>query len=124
MGAVRPDSAGLADLSCSDYPNFYRNLYRLLDNEVMHVRYRARFLRMLDLFLQSTNLPTALVASFIKKLARLSLGAPPAAIVSTIPLIYNMLKRHTACMVLIHGNAAEETYQGEMSCEHATHSSS
>jgi hypothetical protein len=37
-----------------DYPNFYRQLYALLDGEVMQVKYRSRFFRMVDLFLSST----------------------------------------------------------------------
>jgi U3 small nucleolar RNA-associated protein 19 len=50
-----------------------------------------------------------LLASFIKRLARSSLSAPPAAIVLIIPLTYNILKRHPALMVMIHNpNAAED----------------
>jgi hypothetical protein len=37
-----------------DYPNFYRQLYALFDGEVMQVKYRSRFFRMVDLFLSST----------------------------------------------------------------------
>lgn len=37
----------------SDYPNFYQKLYALLDRHVMHVKYRARFFRLLDTFLAS-----------------------------------------------------------------------
>lgn len=87
----------------------------------MHVRYRPRFLRMLDLFLSSTHLPTALVASFVKRLARLCLSAPPAAIISIIPMIYNLLKRHPACMVLIHSTSSvvdDEQYEGKQVREH------
>lgn len=38
----------------SDYPNFYDKLYALLDRNVLHVKYRARFFRLLDTFLAST----------------------------------------------------------------------
>lgn len=48
------------------------------------------------------HLPSALVAAFIKRLARLSLSAPPAAIVTVIPFIYNLLKLHPGCMTMIH----------------------
>lgn len=99
------ESDGLHD---SDYPNFFLKLYRLLSPQVMHVRYRPRFLRMLVTFLSSTHLPIALVASFIKRLARLCLTAPPAAIVSIIPFIYNLLKNHPACMILIHSTEEVE----------------
>lgn len=40
-------------MTCSDYPNFYQKLYALLDRHVMHVKYRARFFRLLDTFLAS-----------------------------------------------------------------------
>ena len=108
-------TSALPPIARSDYPNFFLNLYRLLDNQVLHVRYRPRFLRMLDTFLLSPKLPIALVASFIKRLARLCLSAPPAAIVSVMPFIYNLLKRHPGCMVLIHSEEQVEpgeTYQG------------
>lgn len=38
---------------CSEYPNFFTKLYNLLDEEALHVRYRPRFMRMLDIFLAS-----------------------------------------------------------------------
>ncbi|CCK68443.1 ribosome biosynthesis protein NOC4 KNAG_0A07910 [Huiozyma naganishii CBS 8797] len=85
-----------------EYPNFYQKLYQLLTPDLMHVKYRARFFRLMDVFLSSTHVSVNLIASFIKKLARLSLTAPPAAIVSIIPFIYNLLKKHPNCMIMIH----------------------
>lgn len=85
-----------------DYPNFYPKLYALLDRDIFFVRYRSSFFRLLDVFLASTHLPAALVASFIKRMARLSLSAPPAAIVTVIPLVYNLLKRHPTCTFMLH----------------------
>jgi U3 small nucleolar RNA-associated protein 19 len=52
--------------------------------------------------LLSRHLPVLLVAAFIKRLSRLSLAAPPAAIVSIVPFVYNLLKRHPSCLILIH----------------------
>ncbi|GAA98423.1 uncharacterized protein L969DRAFT_94215 [Mixia osmundae IAM 14324] len=85
-----------------DYPSFYKRLYALLDRQVLHTRYRPRFFRMLDTFLASPLLPAQLVASFAKRLARLSVSAPPAAIITILPFVYNLLKRHPACMVMVH----------------------
>jgi U3 small nucleolar RNA-associated protein 19 len=85
-----------------DYPNFFSKLYALLDRNLMHVRYRSRFFRQLDIFLASTHLPAALVASFIKKLARLCLSAPPGAIVIVVPFVYNLFKRHRATTYMMH----------------------
>ncbi|TEB04125.1 CBF-domain-containing protein, partial [Coprinellus micaceus] len=85
-----------------DYPSFYTRLYAFLDRDVLHLKHRARFFRMTELFLSSTHLPATLLASFIKRLSRLSLSAPPAAIVMIIPFTYNILKKHPALMVMIH----------------------
>lgn len=85
-----------------DYPNFYTRLYGLLTPEVLHARYRARFFRLLEVFLSSPLLPAAIVASFIKKLARLALTAPPAGAVLVIPFTYNLFKKHPGTMPMLH----------------------
>ncbi|KAM0748140.1 CBF-domain-containing protein [Meredithblackwellia eburnea MCA 4105] len=85
-----------------EFPDFYTRLYGLLDREVLHVRYRPRFFRLLEIFMSSSHLPAAIVASFIKRLARLSLAAPPPAIVTVVPFVYNLLKKHTKCLGMIH----------------------
>ncbi|KAG8886859.1 hypothetical protein FRB99_004344 [Tulasnella sp. 403] len=85
-----------------DYPDFYTRLYAYLDRDILHVKHRARFFRLLELFLSSTHLPAQLLASFVKRLSHLSLSAPPSAILIIIPFVFNILKRHPASMVLIH----------------------
>ncbi|KAH9901675.1 ribosome biogenesis protein Noc4 [Cubamyces lactineus] len=87
-----------------DYPSFYTRLYAFLDRDVLHLKHRARFFRLTELFLSSTHLPATIVASFVKRLSRLSLNAPPAAVVMLIPFTYNMLRRHPALMAMIHRN--------------------
>ncbi|OMJ09661.1 hypothetical protein AYI69_g10564 [Smittium culicis] len=84
------------------YPDFYIKLYALFDKNLLHVKYRSRFLRLADTFLSSTHLPSYLVAAFIKRMARMCLFATPSAIAAIVPFIYNLLKRHPLCMVLIH----------------------
>lgn len=85
-----------------DYPSFYQKLYSLLDDGLLHSKYRSRFFRLLDTFMSSTHLPAALVASFIKRFARLALHGPPAGIVVVVPWMYNMFKRHPACTFMMH----------------------
>ena len=85
-----------------DYPQFYQKLYSLLDPNTLHSKHRSRFFRLLNTFLASTHLPAALVASFVKRLARLSLFAPPSGIVVVVPCIYNLLKSHPSCTFMIH----------------------
>ncbi|KAF8426320.1 CBF/Mak21 family-domain-containing protein [Tirmania nivea] len=85
-----------------DYPNFYEKLYALFDRNLMHVRYRSRFFRLVEIFLNSTHIPANLVASFIKRMSRLALTAPPSAIVIVVPLVYNLLKSHPSCTFMVH----------------------
>ncbi|KAI9140459.1 CBF/Mak21 family-domain-containing protein [Paraphysoderma sedebokerense] len=85
-----------------DYPDFYKKLYALFDRNLNHVKYRSKFYTLVDLFLRSPKLPSYLVAAFIKRMARLTLTSPPGGILIIIPMIYNLLKRHPSCMVLIH----------------------
>jgi U3 small nucleolar RNA-associated protein 19 len=85
-----------------DYPSFYPKLYSLLDKDILHSKHRSRFFRLLDTFLASSHLPAALVASFIKRLSRLALYAPPSAVVFVVPWIYNLFKRHPACTFMMH----------------------
>ncbi|CCJ30430.1 unnamed protein product, partial [Pneumocystis jirovecii] len=85
-----------------DYPNFFTKLYALFDESLFYIRYRARFIKLVDLFLSSTHLPASIVASFVKRMSRLSLLANPGGIIMIIPFVYNLLKRHPTCIVLIH----------------------
>lgn len=85
-----------------DYPAFYQKLYSLLDTDILHSKYRSRFFRLLDTFLGSSHLPAVLVASFIKRLARLALNAPPSAIVVIVPWFYNLFKKHPLTTFMMH----------------------
>lgn len=85
-----------------DYPQFYTKLYSLLTPSTMHSKRRSRFFRLLDTFLSSTHLPACLVASFIKRLSRLALYAPPSGIVTVVPWIYNLLRNHPTCTFMLH----------------------
>jgi U3 small nucleolar RNA-associated protein 19 len=106
LGLAVPALTGLFHLITKknlDYPAFYPRLYALLDKDLLHSKYRSRVLRHLDIFLSPTNhLPAATIASFIKRLSRLCLFAPPSAIVAIIPFIYNLLKQHPTTTFMIH----------------------
>uniref|UniRef100_A0A3Q3ALE2 Nucleolar complex associated 4 homolog n=1 Tax=Kryptolebias marmoratus TaxID=37003 RepID=A0A3Q3ALE2_KRYMA len=91
-----------------DYPDFYQKLYNLLEPSVFHVKYRARFFHLANLFLSSSHLPVYLVAAFAKRLARLALTAPPTALLIVLPFIYNLIRRHPSCRVLIHKPGTED----------------
>ncbi|KAF2271958.1 CBF-domain-containing protein [Westerdykella ornata] len=97
-----------------DYPSFYTKLYSLLDDGLLHSKHRSRFFRLLDTFMSSTHLPAALVASFIKRLSRLALNAPPAGIVAVVPWIYNMFMRHPACTFMMHRETRDPTLKKKL----------
>lgn len=89
-----------------EYPDFYTKLYSLLTPNLLFTRYRSRFFRLCDLFLSSTHLSANLVASFIKRLARLALTGSAPGVVIIIPFIYNLLKRHPSCMIMLQNTDA------------------
>ncbi|XP_073727463.1 nucleolar complex protein 4 homolog isoform X1 [Misgurnus anguillicaudatus] len=91
-----------------DYPDFYKKLYNLLEPTLFHVKYRARFFHLANIFLSSSHLPVYLVAAFVKRLARLALTAPPTALLILLPFICNLIRRHPSCRVLIHRPSAAE----------------
>ncbi|KAJ8311953.1 hypothetical protein KUTeg_009326, partial [Tegillarca granosa] len=53
-----------------DYPDFYKKLYALFEPSVFHVKYRARFFFLADLFLSSTWPLRDLIATLFFKHAR------------------------------------------------------
>ncbi|XP_038054848.1 nucleolar complex protein 4 homolog [Patiria miniata] len=85
-----------------EYPEFYKKLYALFEPSIFHVKYRARFFHLANLFLSSTYLPAYLVAAFAKRLSRLALTAPPTALTLVIPFVGNLLHRHPSCQVMVH----------------------
>jgi U3 small nucleolar RNA-associated protein 19 len=100
-----------------DYPQFYPKLYSLLDADLLHSKHRSRFFRLLNTFLASTHLPATLVASFIKRLSRLALNAPPSAIVAIVPFIYNLFKEHPTCTFMLHRVIRDEETKAEIEAE-------
>ncbi|KAL1965811.1 hypothetical protein VTN77DRAFT_5132 [Rasamsonia byssochlamydoides] len=100
-----------------DYPQFYTKLYSLLDSDLLHSKHRSRFFRLMNTFLASTHLPATLVASFIKRLSRLALNAPPTAIVAIVPFIYNLLKNHPTCTFMLHRVIRDEEWKAELEAE-------
>ncbi|EAW20188.1 ribosome biosynthesis protein NOC4 [Aspergillus fischeri NRRL 181] len=100
-----------------DYPQFYHKLYSLLDADLLHSKHRSRFFRLMNTFLSSTHLPAALIASFIKRLSRLALNAPPTAIVVIVPFIYNLLKNHPTCTFMLHRVVRDEQTKATLEAE-------
>ena len=100
-----------------DYPHFYQKLYSMLDAQLLHSKHRSRFFRLLDTFLSSTHLPATLVASFIKRMSRLAVNAPPSAIVVIVPWMYNLLRSHPTCTFMIHRTSLDEDFEDGEYCD-------
>lgn len=100
-----------------DYPQFYPKLYSLLDADLLHSKHRSRFLRLMNTFLSSSHLPASLIASFIKRLARLALNAPPTAIVAIVPWMYNFFKAHPTTTFMMHRAIYDQEFKTEIEAE-------
>jgi len=96
-----------------EYPDFYTKLYQLFTPEILHVKYKARFFHLADIFLTSTHLPAYLVAAFVKRLARLCLSAPSTSIPMAVRFIHNLIFRHSGLVKMIDNpdtEASEDPY--------------
>uniref|UniRef100_A0A1A9WA77 CCAAT-binding factor domain-containing protein n=1 Tax=Glossina brevipalpis TaxID=37001 RepID=A0A1A9WA77_9MUSC len=83
------------------YPNVYEKLYSMFEPEIFHTKFKARLFYLADIFLSSTHLPEGLVAAFVKRLARLSIVAPPQDAVIILYFIGNLMMRHNGLRKLI-----------------------
>lgn len=83
------------------YPRLYEKLYSMFEPEIFHTKFKARLFYLADIFLSSSHLPENLVAAFVKRLARLSLVAPPQDITTIIYFIGNLILRHPGLKRLI-----------------------
>jgi hypothetical protein len=88
-----------------DYPNFFVSLYKLCNVEVFEAKYRTKFMKLLSQCLKSTNIPVYTIASFIKRLAYLSLHTPSPCAIYCLAQITWLLKEHQQCLVLLHRQA-------------------
>lgn len=73
----------------------------MFEPEIFHTKFKARLFYLADIFLSSSHLPENLVAAFAKRLARLSLVAPPQDVVIIIYFIGNLILRHPGLKRLI-----------------------
>ena len=68
----------------------------------LQAKHRARFFSLADAFLASGMVPAYTVGAFVKRLARLALGAPPAGALLALAFMHNLMRRHPATMQLLH----------------------
>ena len=94
-----------------EYPKYYTQLYMLIHPTIFTVKFKIRFFELLDKSISRNDLlPAYIVAAMSKRLLRCCLqAAPPAAILMTLALVSNWLRKHpeTNCLLHrsnIHGN--------------------
>lgn len=87
-----------------DYPDFYPKLYTMLTPYALFVApERERFLSLTATFLtRGTYLPRTMVASFVKRLVRRALFAPPAGAMWCLRLAVELLQKHPSVSFLVH----------------------
>jgi U3 small nucleolar RNA-associated protein 19 len=85
-----------------DYPHFFLSLYRLCSVEIFNAKYRVTFFKLLSQSLQSINLPSYLVAAFMKRLAFLSLHSNSCNSSFCVAQITWLLRKHPQCVKLLH----------------------
>jgi len=90
-----------------ELPNFYKRLYGMLHPRIFEARYKSRFFFLLNLFLSSTHVPHYVIQSFIKKIARLALVAPPIGARLCLKFSLNLMKRYPGCEHLINSQKAD-----------------
>jgi len=91
-----------------DVPDFYTKLYALLDAQLLCSRHRDEFFAVAERFLASGYLPAQMVAAFVKRTARLSLHAPAAALLVTMPFASNLLCHHDRVRATLIANTLEQ----------------
>jgi U3 small nucleolar RNA-associated protein 19 len=100
-----------------EYPNFYRQLYKLISAKVLFAKYRARFFSLLTkCLIRNEMLPAHLVAAFVKKLCSCSLSGPPSGALFVLALVSNLLRKHPECSCLIQrkdGTEMEDSFLPE-----------
>ncbi|XP_046399018.1 nucleolar complex protein 4 homolog B [Ischnura elegans] len=77
-----------------EYPNIYAKLYSLFEPQIFSTKYKQRLFYLADIFLSSSHLPESMVASFVKRLSRLALVAPPHDISLILAFMGNLILRH------------------------------
>jgi U3 small nucleolar RNA-associated protein 19 len=92
-----------------EYPNFYKQLYRLVSSRVLYAKHRARFFSLLTkCLIRNEMLPAHLVAAFCKRLCRAALSGPPPGALFVLALVSNLLRKHPECTCLYDRQGSDE----------------
>lgn len=110
---------------------FYDRLYGHLNEGVVSSEYGKEFLELINTALQSTMLPSQLVAQFIKRLVRTACFTGSVESTTLLTIAINLLKKHNqTCLKMVHsenlleekvGSADEEAIRAEDDVDSSDH---
>lgn len=78
----------------------FDDVYSLLDDRLLTKAYRFKFLYFLNTLLSSTKVPSYVIATYIKRLSRLTLVAKPRTLYVIVQLVANLFIRHPILIFL------------------------
>lgn len=78
----------------------FDEVYRHLNEKLLTKPYRFKFLYFLDTLLSSTKVPSYIIATYIKRLSRLTLTAKPKTLFVIVKLVGNLFLRHPVLLFL------------------------
>jgi U3 small nucleolar RNA-associated protein 19 len=92
-----------------EYPDFYKQLYRLVSSRVLYAKHRSRFFSLLTkCLIRNEMLPAHLVAAFCKRLCRAALSGPPPGALFVLALVSNLLRKHPECTCLYDRKSSDD----------------
>lgn len=80
--------------------SIFDEVYYLINESLLSKSYRSRIFYFLNTFLSSTKVPAYIIASYIKRLSRLTLNAKPRTLVTVLRVIGNLFVRHPTLIFL------------------------
>lgn len=78
----------------------FDEVYSELNEDLLLKKYRFRFLYFLNTLLSSSKVPGYVIATYMKRLSRLSLSAKPKMLAAILKLVGNLLLRHPTLLIL------------------------
>lgn len=80
--------------------SIFDEVYYLVNESLLAKTYRSRIFYFLNTLLSSTKVPAYIIASYIKRLSRLTLQAKPRTLVTVLRLVGNLFIRHPMLIFL------------------------
>lgn len=97
-----------------DYPNYFVSLFKLCTAETFNGKHKTSYMHLLHTSMRSTNVPSYLVAAFIKRFV--DLGYSTASVNGHFFLeeIMWLMKNHPQCKMMIHRNQKTQEHHEQL----------